>query len=319
MKMNEYQSRAVLTDQHPGAARGAGAALLTKGEVIPLLGMAGEIGTLLSEYKKVLRDGPRHVKFREQVAEELGDVLWYIANVASKFDLRLEDIAKSNLTKTRDRWASDGVYQLLDSRFPRAERLPRKFEYTFGYVTDHGRTKVVLRDKRGKQVGDPLTDNARMDDGYRFHDVFHLANAAILGWSPVTRGLIDRKRRSDKVYDEVEDGGRAAVIEEGIVASIYEYASRHQFLEGSKAVDWEVLRSVKRLAASVDLEVRTRSAGDWERAILVGYEVWRKVCDHDGGTIRGDLHKRAFEFVKGRRRTTRAPRAGRSGRGHRKS
>ena len=38
--------------------------------------------------------------------------------------------------------------------------------------------------------------NNRRDDGYRFHDVVHLAYAAILGWSPVTRALLDCKRRS---------------------------------------------------------------------------------------------------------------------------
>ncbi|WP_206540680.1 MazG nucleotide pyrophosphohydrolase domain-containing protein [Xanthomonas hortorum] len=38
------------------------------------------------------------------MAEELGDLLWYVGNVAAKFDLKLEDIAQANLKKTRDRW-----------------------------------------------------------------------------------------------------------------------------------------------------------------------------------------------------------------------
>jgi len=43
-----------------------------------LLGLAGEAGTLLSEYKKHLRDGDAHQLHKERVAEELGDLLWYL-------------------------------------------------------------------------------------------------------------------------------------------------------------------------------------------------------------------------------------------------
>src|SRR2546425_1996035 len=51
-----------------------------------------------------------------------------------------------------------------------------------------------------------IQDNAYDDDGYRFHDVFHFAHLAILGWSPVLRKLLKRKRRNDVLVDEVEDG-----------------------------------------------------------------------------------------------------------------
>jgi hypothetical protein len=47
----------------------------------------------------------------------------------------------------------------------------------------------------GHRLGDDLTDNARDDDGYRFHDVMHLANVANLGWSPVLRKMMGRRRR----------------------------------------------------------------------------------------------------------------------------
>ena len=63
------------------------------GRLIPLLGLAGEAGQLLAEYKKRLRDGPGHVQFVDRVSEELGDILWYVANLASKYDLSLEAIA----------------------------------------------------------------------------------------------------------------------------------------------------------------------------------------------------------------------------------
>ena len=62
----------------------------------------------------------------------------------------------------------------------------------------------------GKFIGDSLSDNAYVDDGYRFHDVMHLAHMAVLGWSPVMRNLLKLKRKSQPTIDEVEDGARAA-------------------------------------------------------------------------------------------------------------
>lgn len=70
----------------------------------------------------------------------------------------------------------------------------------------------------GEALGSPLTDNSYEKDGYRFHDIFHLALAGMMGWSPVIRALLHVKRKSDAQLDEVEDGGRAIAIEEGIAA-----------------------------------------------------------------------------------------------------
>jgi NTP pyrophosphatase (non-canonical NTP hydrolase) len=294
--IGEYQAAAAATDLNPGAVESASGEP-TKAILIPLFGMSGEVGTLLAEYKKLLRDGPQHLRFRDQVTEELGDILWYVSNVATKFGLSLEDIAAANLDKTRDRWLNRGSYELFDNASPVHEQLPRQFEYTLTYSEVKGVNRVVLLDERGRQIGDALTDNARKDDGYRFHDVLHLANAVVLGWSPVIRSLLKIKRKSDPMYDEVEDGGRAIAIEEGLVASIYEYGVRHGFLSTTDVVDWELLRGMKRVVASADLEVKVRTAADWQAAIVAGFRVWRAVCEHDGGKVRGDLTKRTLEFV----------------------
>src|SRR5207237_309532 len=69
--------------------------------IAPLLGLAGETGELLSEYKKHLRDRDVNPLPKERIAEELGDLLWYIANVASKSGLDLNDIGEKNLAKAR--------------------------------------------------------------------------------------------------------------------------------------------------------------------------------------------------------------------------
>ena len=101
MNLTEYQQQAQATDQLPVGDPNA--------VIVPLLGMAGEVGSLLAEYKKYLRDKDAHVLFPKQVAEELGDILWYLANTATKFDLDLATIAADNLAKTRDRWPPAGA------------------------------------------------------------------------------------------------------------------------------------------------------------------------------------------------------------------
>jgi len=156
----------------------------------------------------------------------------------------------------------------------------------------------------GHPAGSSLQDNAHDPDGYRFHDVLHLAHAAKLGWSPVVRGILlkrkdqdppSRKRRSDPELDEVEDGGRAIVIDEAVVAYVWEYAKRHSFLEGVTTVDYQILKTIKHLTGG--LEVSARSAHEWEEAILAGYDVWRHVSAHGGGVIDVDLRNRTINPV----------------------
>ena len=71
MELRAYQIESLRTDQVPSDGGGDIAASL----VVPMLGLAGETGQLLSEYKKHLRDGDAHRLFKERVAEELGDLL----------------------------------------------------------------------------------------------------------------------------------------------------------------------------------------------------------------------------------------------------
>jgi NTP pyrophosphatase (non-canonical NTP hydrolase) len=296
MELGDYQREAQKTDQFP------------KDQIVaPLLGMGGEVGSLLAEYKKFMRDGPAHLLFAEQIAEELGDILWYLANAATKFDLDLDVIAIQNLAKTRDRWPPDGsepVYRLFDDDFHESEQLPRRFTAEIREETGaEGKPRIVVSID-GVPAGDPLQDNSHDPDGYRFHDVFHLAHAAKLGWSPVLRGKLlkresedpkDRKRRSDPEINEVEDGGRAIVIDEAVVAYVWEYARRHSFLAGVSTVDYKVLKTIKDLTGG--LEVAARSGHQWEEAILAGYDVWRIINERRAGVIEVDLKERRIEVV----------------------
>jgi NTP pyrophosphatase (non-canonical NTP hydrolase) len=302
MDFAEYQRRAQDTDQNPAPSEPGESDPRTpqREYVIPLLGLVGEVGSLLGEYKKLLRDGGSHRRFQEEVAEELGDILWYLANVATKFSLDLGEIAARNLSKTEDRWrSSERPRELFDAKAPTNQQLPRHFKYRFQHQEHGAVEKLVLVDLlSGETSGDPLTDNAYEDDGYRYHDAIHLSMAALLGWSPVWRKLLRNKKllvhREPSSLDSAEDGGRAQVIEEAIVAAAYVYASDHEFLQGTSTVDWHLLRHIKQLTKS--LEVKDATTWEWNEVVLKAFEIFRKLRANRGGVVTGDLADRTISF-----------------------
>ena len=70
---------------------------------IPRWDLVGEAGEVANKAKKILRGDYQAKDIQEQIAGELGDVLWYLAMVAYEFDLSLEDIAQANLDKLASR------------------------------------------------------------------------------------------------------------------------------------------------------------------------------------------------------------------------
>lgn len=292
MDFEEYQRQAAWTDciddEH--------------GLIVPLLGIGGEAGSLLTEYKKLLRYREAHLQFSAMVAEELGDILWYVSTIASRMKLDLAEIAMMNIAKTQERWGVGGSGQmglslesvLPDEPYPQHEQLPRKFSVRFEEVVESGRHRIRIYSD-DVPIGNRLTDNAYDDDGYRYHDVFHLAYASVLGWSPVFRKLLNRKRRSNAIVDEVEDGGRAQVIEEAVAAYVYQYARNHAHLENVRALDYSLLRTLKELTSG--LEVSRCSFRDWERAVLAGFQVWRGLVRRRSGIVSCDLKARSISLI----------------------
>jgi NTP pyrophosphatase (non-canonical NTP hydrolase) len=287
MDFDDYQQKALGTDQRPTGADAV---------IIPLLGLAGEAGTLLTEYKKYLRDGSSHAEYDSLVAEELGDALWYLANIASKFGLSLSEIAEANLAKVNDRWnvESWSYPPFFDEQCPQHEQLPRRIEIVFHEVLQGGRCRVTAR-CGDKVFGEPLTDAAPIDDGYRYHDALHLAFATFLGWSPLTRRNLGCKRRSDRHVDEAQDGGRALVVEEAVAAHAYSYSRRHKLLDGVGAVDFATLRTIRDLTRPFEVAVRTPV--EWQTAIVEGFRLLRLLLEHRGGIVRCDLVHRQVEFA----------------------
>lgn len=91
MEFSEYQRFSRRTAEYPREAWLA----------YPALGLAGEAGEVAEHAKKAIRDdgGAVSPQRRAAIAKELGDVLWYVTQLASELELELEQIARENLEK----------------------------------------------------------------------------------------------------------------------------------------------------------------------------------------------------------------------------
>lgn len=364
----EYAAQASLTDQ-----RSDGGSL-----AFPLLGLFGETGSLLSEVKKKQRDRTSYRGYAGAVVEELGDVLWYLAAVASRTGVSLpgvfaeaaaapdnvhaitlaalqpdimprageptvafertllklagevgllvmdsqqqggeknvalqsnrlvaialtliqaaneagvtlEAAAVKNLAKINDRWPRERLYPAaLDENAEPEERLPRQLTVEIFERQVRGRTYVFQR-RNGINIGDRLTDNAMTADDYRFHDAFHYAYVAVLGWSPVIRALFRLKRKSAPKVDEAQDGARAGLIEEGLTTWIFGQALELDLFADMKPGDlpFDLLKHVRQFVAGYEAE--RCPLWLWEEAILQGYEAFRFLREHRRGRLILDL------------------------------
>ncbi len=93
MDFDEYQMQASKTAVDPKRLEGS--------FYYFSLGLAGEVGELLNKIKKIARD--RKSPNRDELRGELGDVLWYLSQLAKEFDIPLSEVADYNIKKLRDR------------------------------------------------------------------------------------------------------------------------------------------------------------------------------------------------------------------------
>jgi len=342
-----------------------------------LLGLFGEVGSIMATAKKLHREGEAFVGYRHAVIEEFGDALWYLAALCRRIKINIDavfseaiaagsytqvlaatdtpewpvaiasrveaapaldaallelgeaaaallslarkardpkaalvpfvnsylkalqaagmtfaKIAEYNAAKTRGRFLAPDSNMLptFDSTFDEEERIPDYFELS---ITQRKSGKTYMQWK-GVFIGDPLTDNIRDEDGYRFHDVFHFAHAAVLHWSPTFRALIKHKRKSDPKVDEAQDSGRAIVVEEGLTAWIFSRAKQLGFFENQKTISFDMLKTIQQFVNGYEVEQCPLKL--WEDAILQGYQVFRQVRANQGGTIIGDRKSRKLSY-----------------------
>lgn len=96
MNINEYQQFAA-KGIHPETSK-------REPIVAFALGLAGESGEVIDDIKKRIFHG-RNIPVQHTL-EELGDVLWYVANIATQLGGNLEDIIQENVNKLRERYPS---------------------------------------------------------------------------------------------------------------------------------------------------------------------------------------------------------------------
>lgn len=92
MELSEYQSKSRKTAIYPNVGDDI---------VYPTLGLAGEAGEVADKIKKIIRDNGGTVtdEHRHDIEKELGDVLWYIAQLSTELGLDLNNVAQQNLNK----------------------------------------------------------------------------------------------------------------------------------------------------------------------------------------------------------------------------
>lgn len=108
--LDEYQDWTDTTAVYPDAGDGSLRALSYVG-----LGLAGEAGEIANKLKKLVRDGDDTDR-RHEIAVELGDVLWYVARLATELGFPLDDIAEVNMAKLNSRAARGALQGSGDDR-----------------------------------------------------------------------------------------------------------------------------------------------------------------------------------------------------------
>ncbi len=109
MNFNEYQENAATTAVYPDRGE-------VGGIMYAALGLNGESGEVAEKIKKMVRDNHSRDEVRESVRKELGDVLWYVAEVATQFSLSLDDIALGNVNKLASRKERNVLHGSGDTR-----------------------------------------------------------------------------------------------------------------------------------------------------------------------------------------------------------
>lgn len=109
MDFNQYQKKAEETATYPKQG---------KNFIYPTLGLTGEAGEVAEKIKKVIRDknGKIDEQTKQEIKKELGDVLWYVAQLATELKLPLNEVADYNIKKLESRKIRNKLHGNGDNR-----------------------------------------------------------------------------------------------------------------------------------------------------------------------------------------------------------
>jgi len=93
MDFKKYQEKAHLTSKNT--------AICGDKKLYPVLGLVGEAGEIAEKFKKVFRDNDGKItpEFQSLIQKELGDILWYIAEICTQLGINMDDVATINIEK----------------------------------------------------------------------------------------------------------------------------------------------------------------------------------------------------------------------------
>ena len=111
MDFSEYQKESRKTALYPKGTDMTALSYVT-------MGLVGEAGEIANKVKKILRDkgGIVDEETKKDLAKELGDVLWYVANLATELGVDLSDIGEENLKKLFSRMDRGKIQGSGDNR-----------------------------------------------------------------------------------------------------------------------------------------------------------------------------------------------------------
>lgn len=115
---NDYQKKAHETADYPnGCIRNEDGATITNW-IYPALGLAEEAGEVSGKFAKAVRDCNGYIspERKQEIAKELGDVLWFVAELCTCLDLSLSDVAQKNLDKLASRKERGVIHGNGDNR-----------------------------------------------------------------------------------------------------------------------------------------------------------------------------------------------------------
>jgi NTP pyrophosphatase (non-canonical NTP hydrolase) len=249
-----------------------------------LLQLAGDVGALVTDHQ-----AGKLANNRAALAGHLVGIMRRLIQAANEAGVTLEAAAVKNLAKIFDRWPREHVYpEPFDEHAEAEEQLPRTLTVDI-FERDVGDQTFAFQRCNGINIGDRLTDNAVVADDYRFHDVFHFAHVAVMGWSPVIRALLRLKRKSDRKIDEAEDGARAILIEEGVTTWIFGQAQQLDLFANLSrgGLPFDMLKHVRQFVTGYEAEHCPLWV--WEDAILQGYAAFRFLKLHRRGRLTIDM------------------------------
>jgi len=241
----------------------------------------------------------------------LGEIVWHLSALASLSKLTLSEIVASLKDKTSFRNFDKRITPRHDIGLNLRERFPVEFKIQFDEIEKGVSQMVWLRpDEYHTRLGAVLRDNNHIGDGYRFHDAMHVAFTVYLGWSPNLRKFMGIKRKSKPKIDEVEDGGRAQILEEMVILAIHTHAEKiSEFqnidlkkddslnpLEDPASLSFEFIRNLRELTKTYEVYKNTQQ--EWENAIRNGYEMFHLLRKNNGGVLLANTEAPSLKYEK---------------------